>query len=222
MGRLIIGLLVLLTYFPLSAQPVEDHKTLFSDAISKNIRKYRIASRKAYLNKDEQRAQFLFDSLVDHVIKGSYLDNFEVRKYSGRKLRLYDFEKPIFLITYASWCVPGVGEIPALNELSALYHQQVDFVVLFWGAKKKIRKVRKQFGRYVNVLFVDEKDNRSDFAIRSMKHSLGFPTTFVVDESRKILDVRHNYQHHYSIGFSQSFNDHYQSFMRGVNQLRPQ
>lgn len=219
MGRLLFSLLVLLTYFPLTAQ-VDADKTLFSDAISKNIRKYRIASKNAYLDKDEERAQFLFDSLVDHVITGSYLDNFEVRKYSGRRIKLHGFEKPIFLITYASWCVPGIGEIPALNELSALYHNQIDFVVLFWGSKKKVRKVKKQFGRYVNVLFVDEKDNRSDFAIRSMKHSLGFPTTFVVDGSRKILDVSHNYQHHYSTGFSQSFNDHYQSFMRGINQLK--
>ena len=87
MGRLLLGLLVMLTYFPLTAQEDAD-KTLFSDAISKNIRKYRIASKRAYMDKDEERAQFLFDSLIDHVIIGSYLDNFEVRKFSGRRVRL--------------------------------------------------------------------------------------------------------------------------------------
>jgi len=219
MGRLLLSLLVLLTYASLSAQ-VDADGTPFSDAISKNIRKYRAASKKAYINKDEERAQFLFDSLIDHVIKGSYMDNFEVRKFSGKRIKLHNFEKPIFLVTYASWCVPGAGEIPALNQLAAQHHNQIDFVVLFWGAKKKVRKVKKKFGKYINVLYVDEKDNRSDFAIRSMKHSLGFPTTFVIDSSRKILDVSHNYQHHYSTGFSQSFNDHFQSFMHGVAQLK--
>lgn len=220
MGKLLLGLVFISTYLPILGQQSGGY-SLFSDAIAKNIRKYRIETKRAYIRKNEERAQFLFDSLVDHVIIGSHLDNFQVRKFSGRKTYLHEFERPIFMITYASWCVPGVGEIPALNELASQYSRQVDFVVLFWGSKKKIRKVRRQFSKNIHVLYVDEKDNKSDFAIRSMKHSLGFPTTFVVAEDREILDVRHNLLHHYSTGFTQSYNQHYQSFMTGINRLLP-
>ena len=82
----------------LTAQEEYD-KTYFSQVIGKNIRSYRLASREARYAKDDDRLQFLFDSLVDHVVVGSYLDNFKVRKFGGRRIDLNYFKKPMYLIT---------------------------------------------------------------------------------------------------------------------------
>ncbi|MEL6812323.1 MAG: redoxin domain-containing protein [Bacteroidota bacterium] len=218
MGRKLLLLFLLFSFTALSQET--EPKNLFSKAIGKNIRKYRNESKRAYLRKDTERAEFLFDSLVKHVVNGTYLDNFKVRKFSGRKIELYKFEKPIYLVTYASWCVPGVGEIPAFNDIAERYHEDVDFVILFWGSKKKIRKFKKKFNKYVNVLYVDEKNNRSDFVIRTMKHSLGFPTSFFIDKDKKILDVRRNFMHHYLESYTTSYNANYQSFTSGIALLQ--
>ncbi len=134
MGKKLLCILFLVALSALSQE--REPKDLFSQAIGKNIRKYRGEAKKAYASKDLERANFLFDSLVTNVVNGTYLDNFKVRKFSGRKMELYSFEKPIYLITYASWCVPGIGEVPAFNDVADRYHKEVDFVVLFWGSKE--------------------------------------------------------------------------------------
>ncbi len=218
MGKLLLLFFFLIT-FTVQSQQIEP-RDLFSQAIGKNIRKYRREAKRAYIYKDEARAQFLFDSLVTKVANGKYLDNFKIRKSSGRRTNLYKFEKPIYLVTYATWCVPGKGEIPALSDVADKHHKEIDFVVLFWGSKKKVKKLRRQFGRNIHVLYVDEKENRSDFTIRTMKHSLGFPTSFFVDEDKKILDIRRNFMHHYLEEYSTSYNANYQSFMSGVSLLK--
>ncbi len=217
MGRILLTLFLILSLPALSQEP--EPKDLFSQKIGKNIRKYRRQAKLAYIKKDDQRAQFLFDSLVKKVANGSYLDNFKVRKFSGRRIDLYKFEKPIYLITYVSWCVPGKGEIPALNDIADSKHKEIDFVILFWGSKKKIRKFKREISNKINVLYVDEKENRNDFAIRTMKHSLGFPTSFFIDENKRILDIRRNFMHHYLEEYANSYNENYISFTSGVSLL---
>lgn len=220
MGKLLLALFLLATLPTISHSQESGKSSLFfSEAIGKNIRKYRINSRKAYIRKDEDRAQFLFDSLVNHVVKNTYLDNFKVRKFSGRKVSMNDFEKPMYLITYASWCTPGIGEIPALNDIVDAHYQEIDFVMLFWGSKKKIRQMKRGLNNKITVLYVDEKENRSDFVIRCMKHSLGFPTSFFIDADKKILDVRRNFFHPYSEDYTSSYNNNYQTYSSGISLL---
>ncbi len=137
MGRKLLYLFLLIT---ITAQSQIEQSSLFSEAIGKNIKKYVKNSQNAYADQDFERAEFLFDSLINNVVNGSYLDNFKVRKLSGKKIELYKFEKPVFLMTYASWCTPGVGEIPALNEIAEKYYKDIDFVVLFWDSKENVRK----------------------------------------------------------------------------------
>jgi len=217
MGKNLLLLFILVSFAALSQE--NEPKKFFSQAIDKNVRKYRRESRKAYARKDLERAEFLFDSLVKNVVNGTYLDNFKVRKFSGRRIELYQFEKPTYLITYASWCVPGVGEIPAFNDIADRYYNEIDFIILFWGSKKKIRKIKRKFSRKVNILYVDEKENRHDFTIRTMKHSLGFPTSFFINADKKIMDVRRNFLHHYLEDYTSSYNSNYQSFTSGVSLL---
>ncbi len=192
-------------------------KRLFSDVIGQNIKKYKIEAKYAYRKQNYERAQFLFDSLVEHVIRGSYMNNFRVRSLTRRNTEIHDFEKPIFLITSAFWVATSSGEIPALNSIADQYKNEVDIVILFWGPREAIVKLKRLYSRNISLLYVDELENTNDFTIKSMKHSLGFPTTFIMDESKRILDVRRNINHRYDKDYTNSFNEHYQTFMNGLN-----
>lgn len=212
-------ILFLLVSFSAQSQMLEPSK-LFSTEIGKNIKKYRQKSQRAYADKDFEHAEFLFDSLINNVVNNTYLDNFKVRKLSGRKVELYDFEKPVFLMTYASWCTPGVGEIPALNEVADKYHDEIDFVILFWDTKKKVRKTSREYSSKFTILYVDEQENTNDHIVETMKHSLGFPTMFFIDKSKKILDVRRGVLHPYDEEFNVSYNLNYNAFQNGISLLK--
>ncbi len=217
MGRKLLYLLLLVTF---SAQSQIEQGSLFSEAIGKNIKKYTRNSQNAYADQDFERAEFLFDSLINNVVNGSYLDNFKVRKLSGRKIELYKFEKPVFLMTYASWCTPGVGEIPALNEVAEKHYKDIDFVILFWDSKKNVRKSTRDYSSKINIIYVDEKENKNDHIVEIMKHSLGFPTSFFIDENKRIVDVRRGVLHPYNEKYEISFELNYNSFLNGISLLK--
>lgn len=203
--------------FSLSSQ--ELHEREFSDVISKNIRSYKKKVKTAYRFQDFDRAEFLFDSLVKHVINGSYFDDFTVKKLSGRKVQFSKFNKPVFLMTYASWCTPGSGEIPALNEIAKKHKGEIDIVILFWDKRKEVKKVAREYDRSVTILYVDELDNKNSHIIRTLKHSLGFPTSFFLDRDKKILDVRRGVLHHYNESYATSYSLNYEAFRNGISLL---
>ncbi len=206
---------------PVHSQVELKQNTLFSEAIRLNIKKYTRNSQRAYAYQDFERAEFLYDSLIDNVVKGSYLDNFHVRKISGRKIELYRFKKPILLITYSSWCVPAEGEIPALNKVASKYYNDVDFVVLFWDTRLNAKKSAKEYSGKINLLYVDEKDNTNNYIIGRMKHSLGLPTSFIIDKDKRIIAVRRGAEQFYSKNNQGSPEAIYNYFLKGVGLLTP-
>ena len=220
MGRKLLLLFLLVSFTALS-QEVE-LENLFSQAIGKNIKKYKTQSKQAYMDQNYERADFLFDSLINNVVNGSRLDNFDVRKTSGKKINFYDFEKPVFLITYASWCTPGVGEIPALNKIVDENYKEIDFVVLFWDTKKKVRKKARDYGysSKINIVYVDETENTHGHIVETMKHSLGFPTSFFINSNKTIIDVRRGVLHPYNEAYDISYEMNYDSFHNGITLIK--
>lgn len=218
MGRKLLYLFLLISFSALT-QDLEP-RNLFSKVIGENIKSYRAKSQEAYLDNDFERAEFLFDSLINNIVNGSYLDNFKVRKLSGRKIELDDFDKPVFLMTYASWCTPGSGEIPALNEIAKKYHKEIDFVILFWDEKSNVKKATKDYNKHITIVYVDEKENTNDHIVETMKHSLGFPTSFFISKDKMIKDVRRGVLHHYNEEFEISFELNYKSFLNGISLLK--
>lgn len=213
-------LLLLFIGFTLTLHSQQDApKTYFSNAIENNIRKYTHKSQQAYAEDDLERADFLFDSLVKHVINGSYLDDFMVRKTNYKKIRFSKFDKPVFLMTYASWCTPGSGEIPALNEIANKYYKDIDFVVLFWDNRDKVKKAARGYSNKINVVYVDEMENTNCHIVQTMKHSLGFPTSFFMAADKKILDVRRGVLHPYDEVYALSYELNYNSFLNGISLL---
>jgi len=210
-------LLIFILAFPFiqsHSQPGMEDGILFSEVIGLNIRKYTRNSQKAYAHKDFERAAFLFDSLVDNVVVGSYLDNFKMKKISGREIEFSQFKKPLFLITYSSWCTPGIGEIPALNEIAKHYHKEIDFVVLFWDSKKNARKASRKYSNTIHIVYVDELENTDNFIVNRIKHSLGLPISLLTDKNKQIIAVKRGAIHYYKEEFKESFKLNYETFKR--------
>ena len=218
MGKRLLPFFLLLV-ISAQSQVEPDDSTLFSEAIRLNIRKYTQKSQDAYAYRDFERAEFLYDSLVQNVVIGSLLDNFNVRKLSGRRIELYRFKKPIFLITYSSWCVPAQGEIPALNAIAKEYSKQIDFVVLFWDTRINAKKSAKKYSGKINIIYVDEKENTNNYIVGKMKHSLGLPTSFLIDKDKRIQSVRRGATQFYEQNIQDSPEAIYNYFKEGAKLL---
>lgn len=212
-------LLVLNILFFTVSGKAQDENLSFSEALSIHLSKYDSKAQKAYRADDVERAEFLFDSLVKYCLKGSYLDNFVVRDLNKKQIRLDGFKKPVYLVTKASWLVPTDGEIPALNGLADQYKEQIDFVVLFWDNYNSAKELSKKYHKSINVLYVDELSNQSNYVIRNMKHALGFPTAFLLNPQKKIIDIRRNVSHPYGLAYDRSYDLNHKAFSEGISLL---
>ena len=214
------GKLVVLVLFFMSICGYSQQETLlFSEALTRYLPKYEERANKAYRTHNIERAEFLFDSLVNHCLKGSYLDNFRVHDLKKKEIFLQDLEKPVFLRTYASWLVPTEGEIPALNQLAEEYQEDVQIVVLFWDNRATVKKLSRKYHKNIKVLYVDELQNKSPGIISTLKHSLGFPTTFLLNRDKRIVDIRRSLSHPFGISAEESFEMNYKSIGDSISLL---
>ncbi|MCM4160380.1 TlpA family protein disulfide reductase [Antarcticibacterium flavum] len=199
-----------------TAQQEEDNAILFSEALTLHLPKYEKRAKDAYFYRDYEKAQKLFDSLTRYQLAGSYMDDFKFKNLRGKKISLHNFKKPVYLITYASWCVTSQGEVPALNELADKYQDKIDFVILFWDSKIDTRKASKDYSKNIHITYVDELDNKDPHVVRNLKHSLGLPTTFLLDKDKKILNIRRGVTHKYGKSFEESLDANYNSIYDGI------
>ncbi|MFL9844361.1 TlpA family protein disulfide reductase [Flavobacterium rhizosphaerae] len=163
---------------------------IFSNAIRINFNKYKKDAAYACRHHDAGRTAFLFDSLVKYRLAGTTFDNFTIKKCSGGKLKFNTIDKPVVLITYASWCVRGTGEIDALNRLAQKYGKEVQFVVLFWDRKKNMKKIARKFSGRITVCYAHEYYGADAPLVSSLKHTLGLPLAVYLDKNRTVKDIR--------------------------------
>jgi len=219
MVRFLLLFLILILTQPSFGQK-EEKKIFFSEALSQYLPKYEKKAKKAYDLRDYNLGRELFDSLVKFELNESYMDNFKFNQLNSKKITFYDFKKPVYLITYSSWCVSSEGEIPALNQLASKYHDKIDFVILFWDDKRTSKQMAKAYNENIKILYVDEMQNNDSYVITQLKHSLGLPTTFLIDGNKKILDIRRGVTHSFGKSFEESFDLNYNNIYDGIaNQL---
>lgn len=217
MKDLLVKIAVLL--FPLFLFS-QEQTVLFSEAIKVNFKKYSTESNLAYKNRDFERGRFLFDSLVENQLVGTKFNDYSFKKIQGSKLKLSSSKKPIFLLTYASWCVPSKGEIPALNKLAQKYNGEVEFIVVFWDKKYNVKKIAKKFNRHITVCFAHETYRNDAPAISSIKHTLGFPTCFYLDENLKVVDIKRGGAHPSpKTAYIKAYTENYNSFRDGLSTI---
>jgi len=161
----------------------------FSEALRLNIDSYRRKSITAYKYKDHGRAHFLYDSLINHCLKGTFFDSFKIKQVDGGTFSFKELKKPVFLKTTSEWCEPNISEIDALNDVADEFEDMIDFVVIYWNPRKKVQKISRKYNRNIRILFVDENDNKSSHILKTLKHSLGLPTIITMTKNKQILNV---------------------------------
>lgn len=212
MRKILLIIIIIFCSPTLNAQLLEQGSKLYlSEALFQHLPKYTKKANAAYRHRDYKEAERLFDSLVDFGLKGSYMDDFKFYNLKKKEISIYDFKKPVYLLTYASWCVPGKGEIPALNKLAEKYHAQIDFVVLYWDSRKNVKDIAKQYSKNIQVVYVDETSNEGAFTVRQLKHSLGLPTCYLMDGSKKIMDISRKISLPYNTSKEESYKMTYQA-----------
>lgn len=199
-------------------QTEDDSALYFSEALFTHLPKYEQKSKLAYYQRDYAEAERLFDSLVNFCLSGSYMNNFKFRNLKKKEVELYNYNKPVYFITYASWCVQGKGEISALNELAKKYSKKIDFVVLYWNNYKIAKKEAKKFSEDISVVYVDETRNEGAYIVKQLKHSLGLPTCFLLSADKKVLDIRRSLFLPYDISKKESFDRNYKDIENSISQ----
>lgn len=212
---------IIVCLFLSSTVTAQDNTTLlFSYTLHRNLKSYSKQSDLAYRTGDTERGRFLFDSLVQNQLIGTTFDDFNLRRYHRSRLRLSTVTKPIFLITYASWCVPGKGEIPALNKLARQYGKDVQFIVLYWDRKADLKKLSKKFDSRIMICYAHETYNKDAYLVATLKHSLGFPLTYLLDENRNVVSIKRGIvKPDQKITYAKAVDANYTSFKENLNCL---
>ena len=167
-----------------------EEKEYFSEQIALVRNDYMGKAKRAMWKGNNDRAKKLYKKMISEELIGTYMDNFNVSCLNTNNCCIHDYNKPMVLMTYASWCVPGKGEIPALNELAELHEDEIDFIVLFWDDKKNARKAARNLSNDIHIVYVDELQNRYAYTITMLKHSIGFPKVFSIASDKKILQIK--------------------------------
>jgi len=188
MKRTLLSLIFTFTFSSIYSQ---DTITYFSDALKENIESYNIASNNAYEKRDISEGRRLFDSLVKYKLVGTQFDNFNIKSYKAKNVKLNTINKPVFIITYSSWCVINKGEIPALNILAKEHRDEMQIIVLFWDKKANLKKIANQFCSDIKVCYANESYSDDSHIISTIKHTLGFPTSIFIDENKKVVSIKH-------------------------------
>ena len=210
---------IALLLFPLFSF-CQEEIPLFSDAVRVNLSNYKNKSELAYKNKDFAKGRFLFDSLVKNQLIGTRFNDYSFKKINSNKLKLSSIKKPIVVQTYASWCVTGKGEIAALNKLAQQYGKDIEFIVIFWDKKQNVKKIAKKFMSRITICYAHETYKNDAYAISSIKHTLGFPTSFYLDENKKVIDIQRNGTTiSPKMAYSKAFNENYSYFKNGVSKI---
>ncbi len=182
--------LIILNLLFLHSSFSQSKVVLFSDEIKKHITKLNIATEVAYKENDAAKANLLFDSIVDNYLVGTKLENFTLKNIKGKKVKLAKINKPIFIITYSSWCVLNKAEIPALNKIAKKYATDFQLIVLFWNTKKEVQKISSKFGLDIKVCYANENYVADEKTVAVLKHYLGFPTSYFLNKNLEIVDIK--------------------------------
>jgi len=185
-----LKLLKILFLLCISTIYCQESVVYLSEAIKENLNYYQKASDAAFVRKDFAEGQRLFDSLVQYQLLGTQFDNFTIKRYHAKKLQLNKINKPIFIITYTSWCLLNKGEVSGLNRLAKEHRNNIVFIVLFWDKKSNLNKIARQFSNDIEICYANDRYQNDLTIFFILKNTLGFPISYFVDENKKVLHIK--------------------------------
>ncbi|WP_159439321.1 TlpA family protein disulfide reductase [Tenacibaculum agarivorans] len=125
-------------------------------------------------------------------IKNSYLLDYDFKTDQDKLVSTKEIKKPIVLITAATWSAPCFGQVPALNRMVKKYHEQVEFIMIFWDSKDKIKRFQDKLDSRITLIpaGADDKVEKGNLDISGFVHKLDYPTAYLIDKNKKFLDVK--------------------------------
>ncbi|MEO9871193.1 TlpA family protein disulfide reductase [Ekhidna sp.] len=187
MKKILVTTLFFVCFFQANSQSIKEYYKDNLDCVLDLSQK----SNDAFLvSKDYELGRNLFDSLVNSCIKGRYLSNYEFRTLKKRNINTDEFEKSILIVTSASWCAPCYGEIPTLNKVASKYSDKLQIIVLFADTKNKMKKMATRYDdKIILIPALNPPSDQRTLSISGFEHLLDFPTTYLIDTEKKILDI---------------------------------
>lgn len=197
-----------------------DTIAVFSESVKANFKKYVSLSNKAYTLKNYEKAENLFDSLVQNSLAGTHFDDFSFKRLGKSRIQLSKIDKPILLITYSTWCIMGKGEIPALNQLAKEYKDKMQIVVVFWNKKNDMKRIARSFNSEIMVCYANDSEQKDRKAISYLKKTFGFPTSYLIDENMELIDIQKNFvKPENKVNMKISLDFYYHKFNSGLTSL---
>ncbi len=133
----------------------------------------------------------MLDDIVYNCIRDKYISNYDFTSIDGKTISTDKIEKPIVLLTAATWCAPCWGEIPALNKLVEKYNDKVEFIMLFWDKDEGVKRMAKKLDKRIFLVPSKEKlSDRSSIRISGFIHKLDYPSAYLITGKKKILDFK--------------------------------
>ena len=167
----------------------QEQKVYFDDAISEHLRAYNKQCDLALINDNAEYVDVLFDSLKTTYLKGTLVSTFKLKKVSGGTIDTEKIKTPIILITKKSCILTNREEIKAINKMANEYKGKVAFIVLYWDKKRLAKKASKGFNKNIDVVYVNERDNKLDLGLSSIKNSFGVPASFYITENQELSNI---------------------------------
>lgn len=167
----------------------QEQQAYFDDVIYEHLKNYNKQCDLAIKNNNEEHIDILFDSLNKNYLKGTLISKLRLKKLSGGYLDTDKIKTPILLITKKTCFVTHREEIKAINEMANQYKGKLEFIVLFWDRKGPVKKASKGFNRNVNIVYVNERDNRLDLTLSSIKNSFGVPSSFYITSTKQLSSI---------------------------------
>lgn len=195
------------------------NEVYFSAALKANLPSYIKNSNQAFAENNIEEGNRLFENLVKEKLEGTIFDNYMIKTFSSKKIDLDQIDKPILLITYASWLVINEGDIPALNKIATENFNDLQIVVFFWGSEKESKEIGKSFDKNIIVSYTDFENKENFYLVSQLKNSLGFPTSYFIDSDKRVLNIcRVNAFPFKAIPAEKAFEKSYDKFMKLIEQ----
>ncbi len=172
----------------------QESKVYFDDAISQYLKSYNNQSNKAIQNNDFERAEFLFDSLVKFHLKGTYIPNLKLKIIPKGHIDTDSLINPFLLITNTSWYLQNDEEIESINAMATRFKNQIDIIVLYWEANKKVKDLARKYSKDILLTYIDERKNNSENIVRTFKHSFGAPVCFYVSNNKQLVSINKKFE----------------------------
>ena len=165
-------------------------KVFYKDIVDDCVENLNRQINQAWADKENEKAKELFEQLINDCIQGKYLSNYDFKNIEKDIISTDEIDKPILLVTSATWCAPCWGEIPTLNKLAKKYDGEIELIVLFWNKKKDLKKMSKKYDERIHLIpSENEPTDKSSIMISGFNHKLDYPAAYLIDKDKKILDL---------------------------------